>query len=62
MPRLYSKKGCLLLKDQKRRPEGVDGILKFLSKYLVTIPKSNPKSERTQERYVHEQLVVEYLW
>jgi hypothetical protein len=33
-----------ILKDRKRRPEGeVNENLKFLLKYLVSVPNSNPK-------------------
>jgi len=32
---------------------GVNESLKFLSKYLAVVPKSNPKSKRTQDR-LHE--------
>jgi hypothetical protein len=32
----------------------VNESLKFLSKYLATVPNSNPKSERTQEQVIHK--------
>jgi len=42
------------MKNRKQRPEGVNGSLKFLSKYLAAVPKSNPKSKHTQDQFVHK--------
>jgi hypothetical protein len=39
---------CTVLKDRKRRPEGVNGSLKFLSKLSTAVPKSTPKGTKTK--------------
>jgi hypothetical protein len=42
----------LKLKDRKRRPEGVNGSLKFLVKYSAAIPNLPPNT-RSNQRDVH---------
>jgi hypothetical protein len=42
---------CCFVMDQKRRPEGVNGSLKFLLKLSTTIPKLTPK-RHTNKSYI----------
>jgi hypothetical protein len=50
--------GPMPVKDWKRRPEGMNGSLKFLSKLSTVVPKSTPKrhTNKSYENSSHQEL------